>query len=254
MDSRLQLRQLVNQFQRFLCDDEDINKYYTLTVPSPVTAQEGLCVLIPCQFTIQETGEAAERPRGYWFIEGDAMSDPSVASNDRKREIREETRGRFKLVGDVNQWDCSLRIDDVSTRDTGTYFFRYEHSRSSRIKYNYNIYPLRVTVTRLQDKPAISLPDRVITGETVTVECTAPGMCSGTAPEITWSFESKSEYNHSFYNTDNLNGTRTNKSTITFTASRDHNNTHLSCTAFFPAVRKQSTSSITLTVECKYSL
>ncbi|XP_078509997.1 sialic acid-binding Ig-like lectin 13 [Lissotriton helveticus] len=233
------------------CDDEDIHTYYRLYLPQTVavTVQEGLCVLIPCQFTIKATQEAAERPRGYWFIRGDDWDGPAVASNDGTRAIREDTRGRFKLVGDLTLWDCSLRIDDVSTRDTGTYYFRYEHSRRSSVKYNYNLYPLRVTVVDLKDKPEISLPDRVIEGEKVTVECRAPGRCSGTAPEITWSFESKSEYNQSFYNTDNLNGTKTNKSTITFTASRDHNNTHLSCTTYFPAVRKQSTSSITLTVE-----
>ncbi|XP_078509998.1 sialic acid-binding Ig-like lectin 13 [Lissotriton helveticus] len=236
-----------------LCDDEDIHKYYRLYLPQTVavTVQEGLCVLIPCQFTIEPTEEAEERPRGYWFIEGDDWDGPAVASNDGTRAIREDTRGRFKLAGDVKRRDCSLRIDDVSTRDTGTYYFRYEHSRSSRIKYNYDVYPLRVTVVDLQDKPEISLRDPVIEGERVTVRCTAPGRCSGTAPEITWSTESEFKYREEVYTTYNPDGTRTYTSTITFTAAMEHNNKRLSCTAYFSAVRKYTTSSVSLTVDCR---
>ncbi|XP_078511600.1 sialic acid-binding Ig-like lectin 13 isoform X2 [Lissotriton helveticus] len=231
-----------------LCDDEAIHKYYRLTVPQTVTAQEGLCVLIPCQFTIQETGEAAERPHGYWIIKGEAWDGPAVASNDGTREIRADTRGRFKLVGDVTRRDCSLRIDDVSTGDTRTYYFRYEHSRRSSIKYNYNFYPLIVTVVALQDTPEISLRDPVMEGERVTVRCTAPGRCSGTAPEITWSPESEVKYREDVYNTD---GTRTYTSTITFIAAMEHNNKRLSCTTYFPAVRKYTKSSVSLTVGCR---
>ncbi|XP_078510000.1 myeloid cell surface antigen CD33-like [Lissotriton helveticus] len=230
--------------------DDARDKLFTVTLPKNVTAQEGLCILIPCKFTIEETREAAESPRGYWFIEGDAMTAPVVASNGGKKEIREDTRGRFKLVGDVTQWDCSLRIDDVRKYDGRSYYFRYEHKEDTATKYSYvrYTYLLNVTVVDLQDTPAISLPDRVKEGETVTVECTAPGRCSGTAPKITWNFESQFKYNQSLDNIDNLNGTKIYKSTITFTASRQHNNKSLSCTSFFPAVQKQTTKSITLTV------
>ncbi|XP_078507188.1 sialic acid-binding Ig-like lectin 13 isoform X1 [Lissotriton helveticus] len=223
-------------------------KDYTLTAPWNVTAQEGLCVLIPCQFTYEHTGEAAVTSRGYWFVQ-QYRENKAVASNDERKDIFEEARGRFKLVGDVRRRDCSLSISDVRRWDGRNYYFKYEHNDYTTTEYSYIHYIVPVTVVVLQDTPEISLPDQVIEGEIVTVECTAPGRCSGTAPEITWSPDPEFKYNQSSYNTYNLDGTRTYTSTITFRAAMEHNNKRLSCTAYFPAVKKYTTSSVSLTVE-----
>ncbi|XP_078511597.1 sialic acid-binding Ig-like lectin 8 [Lissotriton helveticus] len=188
-------------------------------------------------------------PRGYWIIQGDDWFGPAVASNARNRKIREETKGRFRLVGNVTQSDCSLRIDDVRRSDGGSYYFRYEHGGYSSIGYSYAQFPVRLTVVGLRDQPEISLPQGVMEGETVTVECTAPGRCSGTAPKITWSAESQFVYHQSSRNTDDSDGTRTYRSTITFTASRDQNNKRLTCSVFFPAVGASSHRSVWLNVE-----
>ncbi|KAJ1132572.1 hypothetical protein NDU88_010880 [Pleurodeles waltl] len=126
---------------------EDRDKYFNVTLPSTVTAQEGLCVLIPCTFTYEETAEAAETPRGYWFFEGDRIQEKAVATNDVNKEIHEHTRGRFRLVGDVRSRDCSLSINDVRRSDAGSYIFKYEHNERSTTKYSYIRYPLCVTVT-----------------------------------------------------------------------------------------------------------
>ncbi|XP_078511596.1 sialic acid-binding Ig-like lectin 13 [Lissotriton helveticus] len=224
-------------------------KDYTLTALEIVTAQEGLCVLIQCEFTTEKPWSAGS-PRGYWYFQGATQYSPAVASNDGDKAIRADTRGRFKLVGDVTRRDCSLRIDDVRRWDEGSYYFRYEHSPYSSIKYSYAQFSLRLTVVDLWDQPEISLPRGVmVEGETVTVECTAPGRCSGTAPGITWRPESPFVYHQSSRNTDNADGTRTYRSTIEFTGSRDQNNKRLSCSVYFPAVGASSHRSVWLNIE-----
>ncbi|KAJ1132575.1 hypothetical protein NDU88_010883, partial [Pleurodeles waltl] len=86
-----------------------------------------------------------------------------------------------------------------------------------------------------QDKPEISLPERVMEGEQITVQCTAPGRCAATALKITWGPGALFKFNESF-NTDDPVGTKRYNSTLTFTASRKHHNKSLNCEAYFPAV------------------
>ncbi|KAJ1132574.1 hypothetical protein NDU88_010882 [Pleurodeles waltl] len=147
---------------------EGIDTYLTVTLPWNVTAQEGLCVLIPCTFTYKETAEAAVTSRGYWFFEGGSIQEKAVATNDVNKEIHEHTRGRFRLVGDVRSRNCSLSINDVRKSDARSYFFRYEHNERSTTKYSYIRYPLRVTVTDLWNNPKMSLPGRVMEGIDIT--------------------------------------------------------------------------------------
>ncbi|XP_078507189.1 sialic acid-binding Ig-like lectin 13 isoform X2 [Lissotriton helveticus] len=124
-------------------------KDYTLTAPWNVTAQEGLCVLIPCQFTYEHTGEAAVTSRGYWFVQ-QYRENKAVASNDERKDIFEEARGRFKLVGDVRRRDCSLSISDVRRWDGRNYYFKYEHNDYTTTEYSYIHYIVPVTVVDMK--------------------------------------------------------------------------------------------------------
>ncbi|KAJ1132559.1 hypothetical protein NDU88_010868 [Pleurodeles waltl] len=227
-----------------LCPSED----YTLTVTSPVRAQKGLCVLIPCTFTYEDTTESPGRAHGYWFIKDDPQ-DKAVATNDVNKQIYEKARDRFRLAGDVRSRDCSLSINDVRSWDKKNYFFRYEHSEASTFKWNYVGFPLRVTVLDLQDKPTIDLPPALTEGKNVSVNCTAPGRCSGTPPSISWTMSLNSAYSTMKRTINHSDGTQSHISEITFQVSREHNRKQLDCTAYFSTVSASATSSATLNVE-----
>lgn len=115
-----------------------------------VTVQEGLCVFVPCAVTYPQT--ASMFAYGYWFREGDnTNSAAAVATSDTDREVKEETKGRFQLLGDPREYNCSLDIRDARRTDDGLYFFRVE-SRPP-VLYTYRHIKLSVNVTGERQAP-----------------------------------------------------------------------------------------------------
>ncbi|XP_067387484.1 sialic acid-binding Ig-like lectin 13 [Emydura macquarii macquarii] len=226
---------------------------YSLTVPRSVSVQEGLCVLVPCNFTyparyIRENPQ--DKLYGHWFKgSADVGRDPPVASSDPSREVSQETRGRFRLVGDSARGDCSLQIDNARQTDGGSYFLRVERGSfklSYRVSTGYTEPEIYVRVSGLTEKPeiqilpALGLPETLVAGEPVTVTCTAPGRCSGTSPQISWTGP--------FSNTARdvsvspANGTRAHSSELRFTPARGDDGKNLTCTVTYSPAPGPSTS------------
>ncbi|XP_011936468.1 PREDICTED: sialic acid-binding Ig-like lectin 13 isoform X5 [Cercocebus atys] len=146
---------------------------FHLEVPESVMVQEGLCVLVPCTFfNPRYPFSRNDRDHGYWFREGDnPLRDAPVATNDPAREVREETRGRFRLLGNPREKNCSLSITDARRRDSGLYFFRMEEGW---MKYNYKSPPLSVHVTALTHRPDILIPGTLKSGRPRNLTCSVP--------------------------------------------------------------------------------
>ena len=93
--------------------------------------QEGLCVCVPCSVYYPSDFHNGSTPvHGFWFREGAKMFvDAPVATNKLDRDVQEETQGRFHLLGDTRDNNCSLEIRDARKSDRGSYFFRVERGR-----------------------------------------------------------------------------------------------------------------------------
>ncbi|XP_026516716.1 sialic acid-binding Ig-like lectin 12 [Terrapene carolina triunguis] len=208
---------------------------YRIQVPSNVTAQQGLCVLLPCNFTanFNSSGVAYK----YWFLrDDDRDTSLAVATTDPDKALR-EPGGRIRLVGDAPD-DCSLRISDVRAGDRDRYYFRFV---KGDFKYSYVVTQPLVDVTgeaggpwRLKEKPVLEVPEVLLSGQLVNVTCQAPWTCSGTPPQITWT----GGFNYTARNVSVTlaNGSVSYSSELSFTPAPGDDGKELVCTVTYPAV------------------
>ncbi|XP_039369226.1 uncharacterized protein LOC120390560 [Mauremys reevesii] len=200
---------------------------YRIQVPSRVTAQQGLCVLLPCNFTANF--ESSGVPYKYWFKDDDGDTSPAVATTDPDRALR-EPGGRIRLVGDAPD-DCSLHISDLRAVDRDRYFF---HFVKGDFKYSYVVTQPLVDVTELTEQPVLGVPEVLLSGQLVNVTCQAPGTCSGTPPQITWT--GGFDYTARNVSVALANGSVSYSSVLSFTPAPGDDGKELVCTVTYPAM------------------
>uniref|UniRef100_A0A8D2DHZ8 Ig-like domain-containing protein n=1 Tax=Sciurus vulgaris TaxID=55149 RepID=A0A8D2DHZ8_SCIVU len=211
---------------------------HPLQARSPVTVQEGLCVRVPCQFSSPQKSSTAPA-RGYWFPKGAKKTDAPVATNDRSREVREETRGRFQLLGDPGTNNCTLSIRDARKTDTGSYFFRVE--RGDFI-YSYTNYQVSVNVIALTHSPDILLPGTLESGRPSNLTCSVPWACEqGTPPTFSWEGTSVSS----------LGASITHSSVLTLTPRPQDHGTNLTCWVTLPGAQVTRMKTVHLNISCE---
>ncbi|XP_026540355.1 sialic acid-binding Ig-like lectin 13 [Notechis scutatus] len=155
---------------------EKVGEYY-LKAPDHVLVEEGLCAMIPCNFTYnkQHALETAEL-KGYWKKE---ENNQVVATST---QISAENH--FQLIGDLTAGNCSLLILNAQESDEGNYFFRME--KEPRAKYSFFKFAkpyLNVTKGQL---PEIQILGTLRAGYSTKITCATFASCSWMPPKFTW--------------------------------------------------------------------
>ena len=91
-------------------------------------------------------------------------------------------------------------------------------------------------------------------GQQTTLTCTAPGLCSGSVPTITWMWRGRGEDDSHItgnIRTETLTAFKQrHSSTLTFNASAEHYGTQVTCKVGFTG-DKTTEETVTLNVTCK---
>uniref|UniRef100_A0AAZ1X4F9 Ig-like domain-containing protein n=1 Tax=Oreochromis aureus TaxID=47969 RepID=A0AAZ1X4F9_OREAU len=217
---------------RQLCRD----KGYCVTLSErKLTAKAGLCVVIPCSFTtaVDFTPKhiiwyKCERPKN--------CSGAPIIFHSNNKNSQPEFEGRVsRLEPDVSRKNCSIIINDLKESDSGFYQLRVTGVRNGQqdgFTFNQRV---NISVKGLNQKPTVMIPT-LTEGQQATLTCTAPGLCSGSVPQITWTWrgaggtESYITGNSTAFKTENLtNVTWRHVSTLTFNPSAEHHNTNVTC-------------------------
>uniref|UniRef100_A0A8C6M1R4 Ig-like domain-containing protein n=1 Tax=Nothobranchius furzeri TaxID=105023 RepID=A0A8C6M1R4_NOTFU len=206
----------------FLFSDYCVNFYEN------ITAEAGLCVEISCSFI---TSSYFKPTNLVWYKCESSRSkcgdSDIILHTNNENKVQSRFRGRVSLLEPkLHHGNCSIIISNLQESDSGSYQLRvngYVYGRGTGFTYN-----TRTTKSStLQQKPTLVVPP-LTEGQQTTLTCTAPGLCPGSPPNITWS------------------------STLTFNPSAEHHGTNITCKISFTG-DTTTEETVTLNVTCEYN-
>ncbi|XP_029433169.1 uncharacterized protein LOC115076168 [Rhinatrema bivittatum] len=207
---------------------------YYLDIKPLVPENEGLCAFIQCHIYFPLTTILTKPHNGFWFREGRKEDDKPVVTTDKYRIVDEKTKDRFTFIGNIQECDCSFRINDAIQSDNGKYYFRFEGGEFISFK----SHMVEVTIYDLWIPPVFSIPEMFLLDVPAELSCTAPGGCAGTPPTISWIGDLTTPNDTTFTESPFKDGTFRYSSSFTFTPSQNDHMKTINCWVYFPAVKK----------------
>ncbi|XP_073341627.1 sialic acid-binding Ig-like lectin 10 [Pagrus major] len=203
-----------------------------------ITAEAGLCVVIPCSFT--SYGFTTEHMVWYKCKPDGRCGDSEVIfhTNKNNKKVQPQFEGRVSLLqSDMSQNNCSIIINDLTESDSGSYQLRVNGFRQkwsgswykASEGFTFSFARPTVSVKDLIQKPTVTIPP-LTEGQQTTLTCTAPGYCSGSDPTITWRWKGTG------VNDSHITGNITaenHSSTLTFNPLAELHGTGVTCKVSF---------------------
>ncbi|XP_065327793.1 sialic acid-binding Ig-like lectin 10 [Pelmatolapia mariae] len=232
-----------------------VGRYCVTLSEQELTAEAGLCVVIPCSFT---TADEFTPKHTVWYkceASQHSCSEADIIFHSNKntdKKVQAAFEGRVsRLEPDVRQKNCSIIINDLKESDSGSYQLRVTGVLNGKEDGFTFIPRVTVSVKGLNQKPTVMIPT-LTEGQQATLTCTAPGLCSGSVPQITWTWrgaggiESYITGNSTDFKTESLTPfTQRHVSTLTFNPSSENHNTNVTCKVhFIGKIMKEETSGL----------
>ncbi|XP_044215583.1 sialic acid-binding Ig-like lectin 14 [Thunnus albacares] len=216
------------------------NDGYCITLTEgEIIAEAGLCVVIPCSFT---TPDSFTTQHIVWYKCGPSRqrcgdSDIIFHTNKNNRKGQPGFKGRVSLLeSDLSQKNCSIVINDLTASDSGSYQLRVKDVQYWNPNGFTFSFRTTVSVKDLSQKPTVMIPP-LTEGQQTTLTCTAPGLCSGSVPTITWMWRGTGKNDSHITGdimTENLAAvTQRHSSTLTFNSSAEHHGSNVTCKVSF---------------------
>ncbi|XP_067221502.1 uncharacterized protein [Chanodichthys erythropterus] len=169
----------VKQYQKPVdpIQNETYFQYEADVIPK-ITALPRSCVVIPCSFKIED--EFVTRLRVLWV-----NKKGGYMFHTDSHDVLDNFKGRTRLLGNPDEQNCTVEMDNVQTHDNGPFCFRAEKEKE---KYSFNNSCVFIIMRASPDKPVMSsLPEDIEPGTRITVKCSVNHTCSSHPPKITWS-------------------------------------------------------------------
>ncbi|XP_041843765.1 sialic acid-binding Ig-like lectin 12 [Melanotaenia boesemani] len=205
-----------------------------------VTAEAGICVVIPCSFT---TSDSFTPQTVVWYKCEPSKArcgDPDIIFYTNEEKVQSGFIGRVSMLEpDVSRKNCSIMVNDLRESDSGSYQLRVIGLLNGKTE-GFTFFPrINISVEDLKQKPTVMVPP-LTEGRQTTLTCTAPGLCSGSLPEITWMWRGaggKDVYipgNVTAVHTESLTAvSQRHSSSLTFNPSAEHHNINVTCKISF---------------------
>uniref|UniRef100_A0A3B3DYQ2 B-cell receptor CD22 n=1 Tax=Oryzias melastigma TaxID=30732 RepID=A0A3B3DYQ2_ORYME len=248
----------------FLGQQHCVGEYCITVSNDEITAEPGLCVVIPCSFT---TPSNFKPQHLVWFK---CKSNKRCFNSDvifhtntnAKKTLESEFMGRVSLLDpDVNHLNCSIRISDLRESDSGFYQFRvngYKYTVSEGFTFNKrtSVNVGGKTNYSFRQKPTMTLPD-LTEGHQTTLTCSAPALCSTSPPGISWMWRGAAEKDPlingsiTVFKNETLTAvTQRHNSTLTFIPTAELHNSNITCRIRFS---DNTTTEETVNLHVNYS-
>ncbi|XP_044215054.1 sialic acid-binding Ig-like lectin 5 [Thunnus albacares] len=217
------------------------DKRYCITLSEvEITAEAGLCVVIPCIFTIADNFNV-KRVIWYKCDQGKTKCDSDIIFDTNN--INKNQTGRVSLLEpDLSKKNCSIIINDLTKSDSGSYQLRVTGTLGG--KQDRYTFPncATISVKDLSSKPKVMVPV-LIEGRQTTLTCTAPGLCSGSVPTITWMWRGTGQNKTKIENLTAVS--QRHSSTLTFNPLAEQHGTQVTCKVSFTG-NKTTEETVTL--------
>ncbi|XP_075962732.1 Schwann cell myelin protein-like [Anarhichas minor] len=206
------------------------NGYCITLSEGEITAEAGLCVVIPCSFT---TASGFTPQHMMWYkcepYERRCVDSDVILHTKNSNKVQSGFIGRVSLLEpDVSLRNCSIIINDLTGSDSGSYQLRVQSGSDNGFTFSLKA---TVSVKGLTQKPTVMIPP-LTEGQQTTLTCTAPGLCSGSDPNITWTWRGAGEKDSHI--TGNITAvTQRHSSTLTFNPSAEQHGTDVTCKVSF---------------------
>ncbi|XP_039885379.1 myelin-associated glycoprotein-like isoform X2 [Simochromis diagramma] len=220
------------------------------TVVKSIDALVGSCVVVPCSFSHTGGNLPSSRLRAMWHYKGKT---PDTKGNNIFHSdttlIKDNFKGRTKMLGELGQNNCTLEITEVKDHDNGPFCFRAELVRTENndpTKDMFSFVEDCVELNMLTEppKPTLTQPMAATQGEPYTAICSVMHTCPTHVPTLQWNWKTERIVYHRLIHSGNWE----TLSILTFIPEEKDDNRELTCTAEFNG-GQTSSSKFTLNVK-----
>nr|XP_029136739.1 sialic acid-binding Ig-like lectin 14 isoform X2 [Labrus bergylta] len=201
-----------------------------------ITAEAGLCVVIPCKLS-DDPAFALES--AVWYKCEQNCTDSDIILRLNNTDPKTQSKRVSLLAND--QRNCSIVINDLNKSDSGSYELRVLNKANNRLTSQ----RAKITVKDLSQKPTLNVP-LLTEGTQTTLTCTAPGSCSGSVPTFSWAWRTPGKPNSPIRESVKESG---QNSTFTFKPLAIHHGKEVTCKVSF---RNNATTANTVILNVTY--